>query len=100
MCWEHDLVDFDDAPGGCAGRASGCDIGGRRGAEKQGTLRSHLGQLGIPVSDGHDPAHVSPGTTAVVFSNAMPTGHPELAAARRAGLPVLRRHQALGQYAR
>jgi len=78
---------------------SGCDIGGRRGAEKQGTLRSHLGQLGIPVSDGHDPAHVSPGTTAVVFSNAMPAGHPELAAARRAGLPVLRRQQALGRYA-
>ncbi len=78
---------------------SGCDIGGRHGAEKQGTLRSHLGQLGIPISDGHHPAHVSPSTTAVVFSNAMPAGHPELAAARRAGLPVLRRHQALGRYA-
>lgn len=21
VCWECDLVDFDDAPGGCAGRA-------------------------------------------------------------------------------
>jgi UDP-N-acetylmuramate--alanine ligase len=78
---------------------SGCDIGGRRGAEKQGTLRSHLGQLGIPVSDGHGPAHVSSSTTAVVFSNAIPSGHPELTAARYAGLPVLRRHQALGRYA-
>ena len=73
--------------------------GGGRGAEKQGTLRSRLGQLGIPVSDGHDSAHVSPSTTAVVFSNAVLDEHAELATARRAGLPVLRRHQALGRYA-
>ena len=35
---------------------SGCDIGGKRGSEKQGALRDHLAQLGIPISAGHDPA--------------------------------------------
>ena len=53
---------------GCCGRPAAPRRRGRirlrhrRAArcEKQGTLRSHLGQLGIPVSGGHDPAHVSP----------------------------------------
>lgn len=78
---------------------SGCDIGGRHGAEKQGLLRSHLHQLGIGVIDGHDAAHLPAGVTAVIFSNAMPATHPELCHARRGGLPVLRRHEALGRYA-
>ena len=78
---------------------SGCDIGGQRGSEKQGTLCEHLAQLGIPVSAGHDPAHLPGQMTALVYSAAIPAGHPELDAARRLGLPVLRRHQALSLYA-
>ncbi len=78
---------------------SGCDVGGKRGSEKQGALRDHLGQLGIPVASGHDPGHVSAGMTALVYSTAVPAGHAELDTARRLGLPVLRRHQALSLYA-
>ena len=78
---------------------SGCDIGGKRGSEKQGTLRHHLAQLGIPISAGHDPAHLPDEMTALVYSAAIPAGHAELDAARRLGLPVLRRHQALSLYA-
>jgi UDP-N-acetylmuramate--alanine ligase len=78
---------------------SGCDIGGKRGSEKQGTLRGHLAQLRIPISARHDPAHLPSGMTALVYSAAIPAGHAELDAARRLGLPVLRRHQALSMYA-
>jgi UDP-N-acetylmuramate--alanine ligase len=78
---------------------SGCDIGGKRSSEKQGTLSDHLAQLGIPVSAGHDPAHLPGQMTALVYSAAIPAGHAELDAARRLGLPMLRRHQALSLYA-
>ena len=78
---------------------SGCDVGGKRGSEKQGALRDHLAQLGIPISAGHDPAHLPGGMTALVYSAAIPAGHAELDAARRLGRPVLRRHRALSLYA-
>ena len=64
---------------------SGCDIGGKRGSEKQGTLSDHLAQFGIPVSAGHDPAHLPGQMTALVYSAAIPAGHAELDAARRSG---------------
>lgn len=79
---------------------SGCDIGGRRGEEKQGPLRSHLQQLGINVVTGHATAHLVPGTTALIVSTAVPPAHPELCHARSRGVPVLRRDEALGRYAR
>ena len=66
---------------------SGCDIGGQRGSEKQGTLSGHLAQLGIPVSAGHDLAHLPAGMTALVYSAAIPAGHAELDAARRTPSP-------------
>ncbi len=78
---------------------SGRDIGGKRGSEKQGALRDHLAQLGIPISAGHDPAHLPGGMTALVYSAAIAAGHAERDAARRLGRPVLRRHQALSLYA-
>jgi UDP-N-acetylmuramate--alanine ligase len=52
-----------------------------------------LRALGIAVS-AHDPALVS-GARAVVFSSAIPAAHPELQAARAAGLPLVRRAEAL-----
>ena len=79
---------------------SGCDIGGKRGSEKQGALGDHLAQLGIPISAGHDPAHLPGGMTALVYSAAIAAGYAELDAARRLGRPVLRRHRALSLYAR
>jgi UDP-N-acetylmuramate--alanine ligase len=80
-------------------QVSGCDAGGQRGDEKQGELRVHLRQLGISIASGHDPAHIRPDITAVVFSNAMSPDNAELRNARSRCLPVLRRHEALGRYA-
>jgi UDP-N-acetylmuramate--alanine ligase len=51
---------------------------------------------GAQVLAGHDPAHVR-GARAVVYTAAVPADHPELAAAREAGIPVVRRAAALAQ---
>ncbi len=53
---------------------------------------------GIPVAIGHDPANLPAGDGAeVVASSAVPAGNPELAAARRRGLPVRTRAQLLAE---
>lgn len=54
-----------------------------------------LVRLGIPVAQGHSPEHVA-GARAVVFTSAMNRDHPELVAARKAGIPLIRRAEALG----
>ncbi|HET7231360.1 MAG TPA: UDP-N-acetylmuramate--L-alanine ligase [Longimicrobium sp.] len=54
-------------------------------------LRRH----GATVTEGHDPAHVA-GAVAVVMTAAVPDGHPEIAAARARGIPVMKRAAALG----
>jgi hypothetical protein len=50
----------------------------------------------VEVVEGHDPAHVR-GAARVVVTSAVPKDHPELAAARAAGLPVIRRAEALAE---
>ncbi len=55
-----------------------------------------VARLGATVLNAHDPGHVS-GARAIVYTVAVPQGHPELAAARRAGIPVLSRAAALAQ---
>ena len=50
--------------------------------------------LGATVLAGHDPAHLQ-GARAVVVTAAVPANHPELAAARAAGIAVIPRKQAL-----
>jgi UDP-N-acetylmuramate--alanine ligase len=55
-----------------------------------------LTRAGISVSAGHDPAHVA-GTRALVVSSAIPKDHPEPARARAAGIPVIRRAEALAE---
>src|SRR5207249_7227377 len=47
----------------------------------------------------HDPSHVS-GARALVVTSAMPKDHPELQRAREAGIPVIRRAEALGEVTR
>jgi UDP-N-acetylmuramate--alanine ligase len=69
-------------------RVTGCD------ANPVGT--EDLERLGVEVRKGHDAAHVS-GARAIVVTSAMPKDHPELAEARRAGIPVIRRAEALGE---
>jgi UDP-N-acetylmuramate--alanine ligase len=51
-------------------------------------------QAGARVVQGHDPAHVA-GSRAVIYTAAVPAAHPELAAARAAGIPVVPRAEAL-----
>jgi UDP-N-acetylmuramate--alanine ligase len=54
-----------------------------------------LARAGIDVQRGHHVSHVSD-ARALVVTSAMPPDHPELSAARAAGIPVVRRAEALG----
>ena len=70
------------------GRISGCDSADGSGARA-------LREMGVAVEIGHSPRHVE-GCGALVVTSAVAADHPELAAAREAGIPVLKRAQALG----
>ncbi len=67
---------------------TGCDL-----KESDAILR--LVRLGAEIREGHDPSHVE-GIAALVRTSAIPWDHPELQAARAAGVPVWKRAQALG----
>ncbi|MEO7216800.1 MAG: UDP-N-acetylmuramate--L-alanine ligase [Gemmatimonadaceae bacterium] len=54
-----------------------------------------LAKYGVEVWQGHSPSHIST-ARAVVFTSAMGRDHPELLAASEAGIPVIRRAEALG----
>ena len=71
-------------------RVSGCDLT----ADKE--VRRTLAETGIEVYEGHDPAHVT-GIDRLVVSAAIPSDHPELEAARAAGVEVWRRMDVLGE---
>ncbi|HSM06894.1 MAG TPA: UDP-N-acetylmuramate--L-alanine ligase [Longimicrobiales bacterium] len=70
-------------------RVTGCDA-------KESAATRRLKEMGVPVQTGHDAGHVT-GAAAVVTTAAVPADHPELRAARTAGIPVWKRAQALGQ---
>jgi UDP-N-acetylmuramate--alanine ligase len=70
------------------GRVTGCDL-------RPGEAASALEGLGATVWAEHDSSHIE-GVVAVVTTAAVPAEHPELAAARARGIPVLKRAQALG----
>lgn len=72
------------------GRVSGCDT------KDSGSLRA-LEALGAEVSVGHDEAHVAD-AAALVVTAAIPSDHPEVLAARQAGLIVMKRAEALGTW--
>lgn len=72
------------------GSVTGCDLAGGRAAEA-------LTRLGLSFTCGHDPAHVE-SAAAVVVTSAVPSGHPELDAARARGIPVFKRSVALGEW--
>ncbi|HEX2207790.1 MAG TPA: UDP-N-acetylmuramate--L-alanine ligase [Longimicrobium sp.] len=69
-------------------RVTGCD-------SSPGPATQHLEERGAVVYQGHDPSHVE-GCAALIVTAAVPADHPELAAARAAGIPVLKRAQVLG----
>ena len=70
------------------GRVTGCDT-------RPGAVADALQQHGIAVYAGHDAAHVHE-ATALVVTAAVAADHPEVAAARARGIPVLKRAQVLG----
>ncbi len=53
-----------------------------------------VADLGVSIAEGHDANHVL-GARAVVYTAAVPPDHPELEAARTAGIPVIKRAAAL-----
>lgn len=55
-----------------------------------------LRRLGVTLREGHSPEHVA-GARALVITSAMRRDHPELEAARAAGIPIIRRAEALGE---
>ncbi|GIV19555.1 MAG: UDP-N-acetylmuramate--L-alanine ligase [Armatimonadota bacterium] len=69
-------------------QVTGCDL-------KPSSITHKLQEQGIPVWLGHDPAHIQ-GCDVFVYTAAIHEHNPELLAARRAGIRVLRRSQALG----
>lgn len=71
---------------------SGCDL-----AASETTAR--LARLGIKVALGHAPDHLE-GVQVLVISSAVPGGNPEVEAARRRGIPVIRRAEMLGEISR
>jgi UDP-N-acetylmuramate--alanine ligase len=64
----------------------------------EGPALEPLRRLGVAVHVGHDPALVA-GAEVVVASTAVAEDNPELEAARRAGIPVMRRRRFLAAFA-
>jgi len=84
-----------------AGMSALAELCQRRGAVVTGCDQNPSGApdlagLGIPVSEGHDAAHVE-GHRALVVSSAIPKDHPEIARAHALGIPVIRRAEALAE---
>ena len=84
-----------------AGMSALAELFVRRGATVTGCDANpgptdDLQRLGVEVITGHDPSHVV-GARALVVTSAMAKDHPELVAARAAGLPVIRRAEALAE---
>lgn len=62
---------------------------------KESRATKRLVDAGIKVMIGHDPANLADDLDAVIISSAIPEKNPELAEARRLGVPVWHRSQAL-----
>jgi UDP-N-acetylmuramate--alanine ligase len=70
------------------GAVSGCDL-------RPGASGAALRDLGAAIHEGHDAVHTDD-AVALIITSAIPATHPEVLAARRRGIPVLKRAQALG----
>jgi UDP-N-acetylmuramate--alanine ligase len=71
---------------------SGCDL-------QRSDNTDRLARLGARIATGHDPAHVKEADL-VVISSAIVESNAEVAAARSAGIPVIRRAEMLGEIMR
>ncbi len=66
---------------------------------RAGANTERLEKLGAKVFIGHDPAHID-GASAVVFTSAVKSDNPELAAARARRIPLVRRAEMLAELMR
>jgi UDP-N-acetylmuramate--alanine ligase len=73
-------------------RVSGSDV-------REGATVARLRALGVPVTIGHDAAHVGQADV-VVYSSAVRPGNPELAEAERRKIPVIPRAEMLAELMR
>ena len=64
------------------------------GSDIDPTNAADLVEAGVEVHAGHDPAHIRD-ARAVIYTSAVEPGHPVLEAATAAGIPVLKRAEAL-----
>jgi UDP-N-acetylmuramate--alanine ligase len=78
-------------------RNYGLEVSGSDLAASEATR--HLEGLGVQISIGHDPAHVE-GVNLVVRSSAISDDNPEIIAARRLGITVVRRAEMLAELMR
>ena len=74
-------------------RVTGCD------SSPSAESVEDLKRIGLEIIVGHGPSHVA-GARALVVTSAMPKDHAELEAARAAGIPIVRRAEALGEVTR
>ena len=86
---------------GGAGMSALALIACRRGVRVTGcdTSLSEIADIekaGAAVWEGHDPSHIE-GIRALIHTSAIPSQHPEVQAAQRLGVPVLKRARALGE---
>ncbi len=72
---------------------SGCDL-------RAGETTARLKALGVAVSRGHDPAHLTAGLDAVVISSAVKFSNLEVSHARELKIPVIARAEMLGELLR
>ena len=77
---------------------SGCVVTGSDLREGPEVLR--LKALGIPIFLGHKPSHVGAGVDILVYSSAVQGDNDEIQEARRRGLPVIHRAEALAEMMR
>ena len=68
---------------------SGCDL-------KRSAATDLLVSRGVPVSIGHDPAHLTDDTQLVVITSAIKGEHAEVDAARIQGIRIMKRSEVLG----
>ena len=66
------------------------------GSDIEPTNAADVIEAGIEVFAGHEPAHIE-NVRAVVHTSAVDANHPLLVAAAAAGIPIIRRAEALGQ---
>jgi len=79
-------------------RAAGCEVSG---SDLRSTaLTGRLASLGIRIAQGHAAEHVPPQARALIATSALAPDNPEVAEARRRGIPVATRGELLAELMR